>query len=120
MSGIRIFQLLEPLMAGSSAKARLLNWNGERYTSSAFATVTVHDFVGEHGSAGDRGYCYLSDDSHRWEVLGTLADHGIHRREQNAAAGKDEREDGARENRRPLFPALGQGSHDDWPSSALM
>jgi hypothetical protein len=28
----------------------------------------VHDFVGEHGVVGDRGYCYLSDDSHRWEV----------------------------------------------------
>lgn len=120
MSDIRIFQLLETLTPGSSAKARLLNWNGERYTSNAFTTVTVHDFVGEHGSAGDRGYCYLSDDSHRWEVLGTLADHGLRQPNLNAAAGKDEREERTRENRRPLFPALGQGSHDDWPSSALM
>jgi hypothetical protein len=119
MSDIRIFQLLETLTPGSSARARLLNWNGEGYTSNAFNTVTVHDFVGEHGSAGDRGYCYLSDDSHRWEVLGTLADRGL-RQPSPSAAGKDEREEKTRENRRPLFPALGQGSHDDWPSSALM
>jgi hypothetical protein len=120
MSEIRIFQLLETLLAGSSAQARLLNWNGERYSASAYTTVTVHDFVGEHGAAGDRGYCYLSEDSHRWEVLGTLADHGVYQREQCAAAGKDEREEKTGGNRQPLFPALGQGSHDDWPSSALM
>ncbi|HEY1599138.1 MAG TPA: hypothetical protein VGG64_06020 [Pirellulales bacterium] len=69
MTGIRVFELVEVLEAGKSAKARLLNWNGERYQPSAFVQVQVHDYVGESGVPGDCGYCFLSNESHRWEVL---------------------------------------------------
>jgi hypothetical protein len=69
MTGIRVFELIEVLEAGKSAKARLLNWNGERYQSTSFVQVQVHDFVGESGVPGERGYCFLSNESHRWEVL---------------------------------------------------
>ena len=47
----------------------MLNWNGEEYQPSTFATVRVYDFMGEHGRPGDRCYCFMSDESNRWEVL---------------------------------------------------
>ncbi len=72
MSSIRLFELEEPLVAGRHARARLLKWNGERYIPSRFAFITLHDYVGGHGLPGDRGYCRLSEDSHRWEFLGGL------------------------------------------------
>ncbi len=113
MSGIRIFELCEPLVAGSSARARLLNWRGGTYAPSAFATVIVHDFVGESGRPGDRGYCYLSDDSQRWEVLGSLAPSPSGERQ-------DEESEPHAPRRRPMFPAFGSAAPDDWSTSTFM
>jgi len=113
MSGIRIFELCEPLVAGGSARARLMNWRGGTYAPSAFATVIVHDFVGESGMPGDRGYCYLSDDSQRWEVLGSLAP--VSTRERN-----EEDDERGSVGRRPMFPAFGSAAADDWSSSTFM
>ncbi|HEY4309254.1 MAG TPA: hypothetical protein VGN12_07360 [Pirellulales bacterium] len=126
MSGIRIFELLEELIADSSARARLLRWSGREYSSASLLTVTVHDFVGEHGVRGDRGYCFFSEDSQRWEVLGTLArgclgtgaDANLATIENHER--KDEREGRQGATDHTLFPAMGEGSHDDWPTSALM
>jgi hypothetical protein len=115
MAGIKIFELLEELVPGGCARARMLNWNGREYVPSTFASLKVHDFVGEHGIVGDRGYCYMSEDSNRWEVLGTMVDSRVH------SVTTDDEHDGKQGiRRRPLFPALGQSSHDDWPSSSLM
>lgn len=92
MSSIRLFELDEPLVTGSHARARLLKWNGERYVPSRFDVITVHDFVGGEGEPGDRGYCVLSEDSHRWEFLG-----GLQPRQVTGTGGEIERAP------RPLF-----------------
>lgn len=68
---LRLFELIEPLEAGRSAEARLLKWDGTKYVASA-EKVAVYDFVGSHGTAGDRGYTFLSDQSKCWEVLSGL------------------------------------------------
>jgi hypothetical protein len=117
MIGIRVFQLLEALEAGKSARARLLDWNGEMYRPRTLAEVRVHDFVGEHGQPGDRGYCFMSDESHRWEVLSGLAN-------KKMTPARDDRANKAgdgnpRPSRRaPLFPASGHGVQGEWPFSS--
>lgn len=68
---MRLFELIEPLEAGRSAEARLLKWDGSKYSPTA-EKVTVHDFVGGHGTAQDRGYAFFSDQSKCWEVLSGL------------------------------------------------
>lgn len=68
---LQIFELLERLDAGHSAQARLMVWDGENYVPSR-KTVTLYDFVGAHGQAGDRGYCFHSGVSQRWEVVAGL------------------------------------------------
>ncbi|REK18874.1 MAG: hypothetical protein DWQ37_03460 [Planctomycetota bacterium] len=69
MAGLRVFELLEPLEPLRSAKAVLLVWNEMHYVVHDGEEVELHDFVGEHGEKGDRGYCHLSDESGRWEVI---------------------------------------------------
>lgn len=64
----QMFELVEPLVEERSARARLLMWNGTTYVPSD-ELVTVHDYIGGHGFTRDRGYCFWSDDSKRWEVL---------------------------------------------------
>jgi len=71
MFHLRLFELIEPLEAGRSAKARLLKWDGTRYAPTG-EEITVHDFAGSHGTAHDRGYAFQSDQSKRWEVLAGL------------------------------------------------
>jgi hypothetical protein len=70
MSQIQLFELLEPLDAGRSAQARLLVWDAssENYVPSR-KTITLYDFVGGHGTEGDRGYCFHNGASMRWEAL---------------------------------------------------
>ncbi len=65
---LRMFKLIDSLEAGKSARARLYRWNGERYIDD-FDVIHVHDYIGECGGRGDRGYCYFSEISRRWEVL---------------------------------------------------
>ena len=71
MFNLRLFELIEPLEASRSAKARLLKWDGARYIATG-EEITVHDFAGSHGTAQDRGYAFLSDQSKKWEVLAGL------------------------------------------------
>ena len=117
MTGIRVFELIERLEAGKSAKARLLNWNGELYKPSAFVQVVVHDFVGESGLPGECGYCFLSNESHRWEVLCGLPAPPLE-------IGSDDTSDEQvqRHMRRParLFPSLGHPAPEDSPFSNYM
>lgn len=68
---IRLFELLEPLLAGRSAQACLLKWDGTKYVPTA-EKVTVYDYVGSHGTEGDRGYTFFSPQSTHWEVLSGL------------------------------------------------
>lgn len=68
---IRLFELVESLEVGRSAKAVMLLWNGTEYARSNEA-LTVFDFVGTHGLPGDRGYALYSPESQHWEVLGGL------------------------------------------------
>jgi hypothetical protein len=68
---LHLFELIDPLEAGRTAEARLLKWDGEKYVPSA-EMITVRDFVGSHGKAGDRGSTFLSDQSKCWEVLSGL------------------------------------------------
>jgi hypothetical protein len=68
---MRQFELLETLQPGRSARATLLNWNGQRYIASG-ENVEMHDFVGIHGERGDRFYGFLSPESGRWEAVGGL------------------------------------------------
>ena len=58
MYNMRLFELRESLRPGSSAKAVLLKWNGERYARTN-QEIVVHDFVDTHGDKGDRGYGFL-------------------------------------------------------------
>ena len=71
MQGLRQFELLESLEPGRSAKAVLLRWNGSRYHRSP-EIVELHEFVGIHGAKGDRGFCFLSPESGRWEAASGL------------------------------------------------
>ena len=71
MPELKLFELLEDLDAGRFAKARLLSWNGATYLPNGPAVI-IHEFVGEHGASGDRGYCYQSPASGRWEVVSGL------------------------------------------------
>lgn len=66
-----MFELLENLEAGQTAKAQVLQWTGTRYLRNG-PVITLHDFVGEHGIAGDRGYCVQSDVSGLWEAVSGL------------------------------------------------
>lgn len=66
-----MFELRERLEAGRSAQAQVLQWNGTAYARSG-PIITLHDFVGEHGDTGDRGYCIESEVSGRWEVVSGL------------------------------------------------
>jgi hypothetical protein len=67
MSQFKMFELIDPLEAGKSARAKLMEWDGERYVHEP-QSVRVHDFIGAFGCRGHRGYCFLSNDSERWEV----------------------------------------------------
>ena len=71
MADLQLFELIEPLEAGGTARANLLLWGGSGYVPKG-RPVTLHDFVGSHGLTGDRGYCFLSWDSNRWEVASGL------------------------------------------------
>lgn len=115
MTGIRVFQLLELLAAGKSARARLLNWNGERYRPSAFAAIQVYDVLGEHGERGDCGYCFMSDESHRWEVLGC----GLSRvRNEAVREAPGDCEEGPNYvGTAPYLPTLRSVKSQDWPLS---
>jgi hypothetical protein len=67
MGPMRQFELLEDLSSGRSARAVLLEWNGDTYVRSK-QVIVLHDFVGQHGDRGDRGYAFHSPESQRWEV----------------------------------------------------
>lgn len=64
---LQIFELVDDLASGSEARARLLRWNGLKYIPSDLI-VLVHDRVGNHGIAHERGYCIYSAESEAWEV----------------------------------------------------
>ena len=72
MNQMRMFKLIEALDAGGCARAWLLSWNGERYAEEE-GIIRVYDFMGESGERGERGYCFLSPESKRWEVLKVLS-----------------------------------------------
>jgi hypothetical protein len=116
MCGIRVFQLVERLEAGKSARARLLDWNGERYRLSAFAAVRVHDRVGEHGQPGDRGYCFMSEESHHWEVLSGLANPEAVTQRGDVVDRGGQNDQPASES--PSFPTSGHLMHTKWPHSS--
>jgi hypothetical protein len=65
------FELLEDLRPGQSAKAVLLRWDGGKYVRSD-NHIDLNEFVGTHGDRGDRGYCFYSDESKRWEAASGL------------------------------------------------
>jgi hypothetical protein len=67
MQGLRQFELMEDLEPGRSAHAALLRWDGRRYVRTT-EIVELHEFVGIHGSKGDRGFGFLSPDSGHWEA----------------------------------------------------
>lgn len=71
MHAIRQFELMEDLEPGSAARAMLLRWNGKKYIYTS-EQVEIHDFVGTHGSRGDRGYGMHSAESGKWESVGGL------------------------------------------------
>lgn len=68
---LKLFELIETLEAGGAAKARLLKWNGSTYVPFG-APVELHEYVGQYGAAGDRGYCFLSPESGNWEAISGL------------------------------------------------
>lgn len=68
---IKMFELLEDLRPSGTAKAVLLKWDGEKYVRSN-QKIELNEFVGTHGDRGDRGYCFYSDDSKRWEAASGL------------------------------------------------
>ncbi len=72
MNDLKMFSLLERLEPGYSARARLLNWNGEQYVGTG-PTIDLHDHLGHYGVAGDRGHCLLSSESGQWEVFHGLS-----------------------------------------------
>lgn len=71
MAQMQIFQLIDTLEPGKQAKATLLKWSNNTYTSRGGQAVIVYSYAGSHGIPGDRGYCILGD-SGRWEVVGSL------------------------------------------------
>lgn len=71
MQTLVLFELLEHLLPLSQASAVLLEWRGQVYVPSQ-KTILVHDFLGKHGSRGDRGYCFMSAQSNSWEIVGGL------------------------------------------------
>ncbi len=71
MQGLRQFELIENLEPRSVAKAALLRWDGRRYVRTT-EVVELHEFVGIHGSKGDRGFAYLSPESGYWEAASGL------------------------------------------------
>lgn len=71
MQTLVLFELLEHLLPLGTASAVLLEWQGQGYVRSK-KTILVHDFLGKHGTQGDRGYCFLSAQSTVWEIVGGL------------------------------------------------
>lgn len=71
MLKIRQFELLEDLRPEGQARAVLMRWNGEIYVRSQ-ETIELFDVIRTHGDRGDRGYCFFSADSNRWESLSGL------------------------------------------------
>ena len=71
MENLRIFELLENLLPEGEASAVLLEWSGKSYIASR-KTIELHEFVGTHGNRGDRGYCFFSPQSKRWETVSGL------------------------------------------------
>ena len=67
----RAFELIEELETQRSAGARLLRWTGDDYVPGG-NSINVHDFVGNHGAAGDRGYAVFCEESKLWEVISGL------------------------------------------------
>lgn len=67
MQPMRQFELLEDLSPSGSARACVMEWNGQQYVRSR-QIVELHDFVGGNGDRGDRGYMFYSPESKRWEV----------------------------------------------------
>jgi hypothetical protein len=65
------FELLEDLRPGQRARAALLKWDGTKYIRSN-ERIDLHEFVGTHGDKGDRGYCFFSPHSKRWEAAAGL------------------------------------------------
>ena len=72
MSDLKLFTLLERLQPGRSARARLLQWIGDRYVPDRTAIIQVYDHLGHYGLPGDRGHCRMSEDSGQWEVFNGL------------------------------------------------
>lgn len=68
---LQLFELLENLLPEGTAAAVLLKWNGQRYVASN-ERIELHEFAGTHGDRGDRGYCYLSPHSNKWETVSGL------------------------------------------------
>ncbi len=71
MESIKQFELLEDLHPEGQAQAVLLKWNGNSYARTQ-EKIELHDSVRTHGDRGDRGYCFFSSESNRWESLSGL------------------------------------------------
>jgi len=68
---IRHFELLQDLRPEGYSMAILLKWDGKDYVRSD-EKIELHDAVRSHGNRGDRGFCFFSTDSNRWESLSGL------------------------------------------------
>jgi len=77
MNRVQLFELLESLDVGRSARAVLLDWQVDGYVRTS-QRIVIHDFVGRSGQPGSRGYCVQSPISKRWEVTGGLASKEYH------------------------------------------
>ena len=75
MPSMQLFELDDELESGHSARARLLTWTGNEYSTRGAKSVIVYSFAGAHGVPGARGYCFLGE-SNRWEVIGELVTRG--------------------------------------------
>jgi hypothetical protein len=71
VESIKQFELLEDLHPESQAQAVLLKWNGNSYVKTQ-EKIVLFDSVRNHGERGDRGYCFFSNESNRWESLSGL------------------------------------------------
>lgn len=71
MFQIRQFELLEDLRPEGQASAILMRWNGVVYVRS-LERIELFDVIRSHGNQGDRGYCFFSAESNRWESLSGL------------------------------------------------
>lgn len=71
MFHIRQFELLEDLRPEGQARAVLMRWNGAAYVRS-LERIELFDVIRSHGNEGDRGYCFFSAESNRWESLSGL------------------------------------------------